>query len=304
MPENTGFSRTPLVLVVESSETSVRLVERMLTSNGYAVLKAYSGRQADRLLERVRPDIVLVGTALPDIEGVEYLARVRARGLIRRSTPALLITSQAESGPARATAYEAGAWGVLGFPPSEAELVPLLRSFVRAKQESDTAREESLVDLDTGLYNVRGILKRVAEVTADATRHGRPIACVALGLERPKEDNEARAMSEEFAAQLAAAIRGSDTVGRLADTDFVVLAPGTDLEGASRMAERLLAHVEPRSVVGNGGPSRRVRVGYATLSGPANGVSFVPVDLLTQATLALRKAQEQPDSEPICVYEA
>lgn len=299
MPGPEGFTRTPLVLLVESSETSVRLLERLLTANGYAVLKAYSGRQADRLLERVHPDVVLVGAALPDVTGAGFLETLRDPSRLGTCVPLLLVTPEAGSESVRDAAFQSGAWGVVAFPPRETELVPLLASFVRAKQRADAARDDSLVDTETGVYNVRGILKRVAEVTADATRHGRPVACVALGLGGGALDSAPRSLSEEFAAQLAAAIRGSDTVGRLADTDFVVLAPGTDSEGAARLAERILARVS--GSVEAGPP---LRVGYATLTGDEGGTSFIPVDLLTQATLALRQAQDQSDTAPIQAYQA
>ena len=295
-----GFGRTPLALIAEGSESVVRSLEHLLVANGYAVLKAYSARQSDRLLRRIRPDLVLVGLDLPDIDGIDYVAMLRRESGLRDSTPVLLVTSGTLSADARARAFSSGCWGMIPIPLNEAEVVPQLESLVRAKQDADTAREASLVDPDTGLYNVRGILRRVAEATADSERHGRPVTCVALGLEGIEEDSgvDRQSLSEEFAARLASAIRGADTAGRIGDADFIVLAPGTTPEGASLLAKRLLRSVEPVAAA-----RVEVRVGYSTFESAHETGGFIPVDLLTRATLALRKAQE-PEGERIQPYEA
>lgn len=301
-----GFGRTPLGLIVDGTEGTVRALERLLAANDYAVLKAYSKRQALRLLERVRPDLLLVGDDLPDGDGCEFIATARRESGLRASTPALLVTSAQLDAAGRARAFSHGSWGIITLPLNEAEVVPQLRSLVQAKQDADVAREESLVDPDTGLYNVRGILRRVAEATADAERHGRPVACVALGLDQAGLDQESQTpstgrLSEEFAAQLASAIRGADTAGRIGDADFIVLAPGTDTDGASRLAERLLRSVEPLSAAGAG---VEVRAGYSTFQRSEDPTGFIPVDLLTRATLALRRAQEGHADSRVRSYEA
>lgn len=296
-----GFGRTPLGLIVDGAEDTVRALERLLSANDYAVLKAYSKRQAIRLLERVRPDLLLVGDELPDGDGCEFIATARRESGLRASTPALLVTAAQLNADARARAYANGSWGIISLPLNEAEVVPQLRSLVRAKQDADAAREESLVDPDTGLYNVRGILRRVAEATADAERHGRPVTCVALGLDRESDSPSNGRLSEEFAAQLASAIRGADTAGRIGDADFIVLAPGTDPDGASRLAERLLQSVEPLSAAGAGVD---VRAGYSTFQRSEDATGFIPVDLLTRATLALRRAQETHAGSRVRSYEA
>jgi PleD family two-component response regulator len=297
----TGFGRTPLALIVEGSEGTVRALERLLVANGYAALKAYSARQATRLLERIRPDLVLVGADLPDTQGAEFIATIRRDAGLRASTPVLLVTSQELTLEGRAQVYASGSWGIVSLPLNEVEVVPQLESLVRAKQDADSAREGSLVDPDTGLYNVRGILRRVAEATADSERNGRPVTCVALGLNNLQESSgsDRQSLSEEFAAQLASAIRGADTAGRIGDSDFIVLAPDTNPEGASLLAERLLKSVEPVARAGV-----EVRAGHCTFESNQEVGGFIPVDLLTRATLALRKAQELPEGEKVRPYEA
>ena len=48
------------------------------------------------------------------------------------------------------------------------ELILRMETFVKAKHEADRVREEGLMDPGTGLYNVRGLLRRATELSADA----------------------------------------------------------------------------------------------------------------------------------------
>ena len=146
MAEVDGFSRTPLTLIVESSETSARSLEGILRANGYAVLKAHSSREALRLLTRVRPDLIMVGQVLSDRPGVEMCREIRRVPGLRASTPILLLTEHEPTTAERTSAHQAGAWAVIAGEPDAAELTALLVTYVRAKQDADAAIEESLVD--------------------------------------------------------------------------------------------------------------------------------------------------------------
>ena len=57
-------------------------LEELLQREGYAVLRAYSGTEAVLLLERSRPDLVLLDLMLPGLSGEEVLAKFRGTRVI------------------------------------------------------------------------------------------------------------------------------------------------------------------------------------------------------------------------------
>ena len=57
-------------------------LEELLQREGYAVLRAYSGTEAVLLLERSRPDLVLLDLMLPGLSGEEVLARIQGTPVI------------------------------------------------------------------------------------------------------------------------------------------------------------------------------------------------------------------------------
>lgn len=52
------------------------MLEKVLKKEGYATLRAYSGTEALMLLERNRPDLILLDLMLPGLSGEELLKRI------------------------------------------------------------------------------------------------------------------------------------------------------------------------------------------------------------------------------------
>ena len=69
MTDQHAASRASVVLLVNRQEWTARSVESVLQPAGFAVVKAYTGRQAIELAARLRPDLVIVDFKLSDILG-------------------------------------------------------------------------------------------------------------------------------------------------------------------------------------------------------------------------------------------
>lgn len=311
-PARPELQRTPLAIVVDDQEWTARSLESILSPEGYAVLKAYTGKQALDLVRRVKPDVLFVDVDLPDMDGRELCRTLVTGGSVRSSTPILALCTTRPPREQRLEILRAGAWDIVSLPLDPEELVLRLQALVRAKQEADDASDRSLLDGDTGFYNVKGLMRRLNELTSEARRYTRPLACVVVGprddartqsilreilsLEPPRAvevSGGATAHSAALAEVLSQVTRTSDAKGLLADQHFVVLAPDTDAEGALRLAQRLVEGSP--EVEGSGVP---VCVGLSALEVDQEPVG--PGDLLTRATTAFRRAQHRGASgDPI-----
>lgn len=305
--------RTPLAIVIDDQEWTARSLESILSPAGFAVLKAYTGRQALDLVQRVRPDLIFVDLDLPDVDGRELCKTLLRQGSVGRSTPILALCTTRPPREQRLEILRAGAWDIVSLPLDPEELVLRLQAMVRAKQEVDEAVERSLLDAQTGFYNVKGVMRRLTELTAEARRYLRPLACVVVG---PRDDTRtqsilreilavdraaAEARAEEEASEqgpiaamvesLSRVTRLSDAKGLLGDQHFVILAPDTDLEGAQRLAERVLdGYTE------SGASEEPICIGLYAVDSAGDDPPR-PGDLLTRATTAFRRAQHQSDVE-------
>jgi len=306
-PMQTNHDLNPLLLIIDHQETSVRSLESVLRPKGHVILKASTGHQALDLTTKVSPDAILVAQSLPDFDGVDLIRRLTREATVRATTPILLTAGTTLGKAERLEALGAGAWDILDQPLDATELILKLDTFVRAKQEIDRVRDQGLTDPATGFYNVRGVLKRAKELNADSARAGRPLACVALGW--PSQDEadtlggDEGQFTERVSAALQAVTRTSDTLGFLSDGEFVVVAPGTNSDGAVRLADRILEELaaEGRDSEALADLTASVRAGFYSVSSPGE---TSPEDMLLGATMALRRAQQDDGSFRVRAYDA
>lgn len=284
------------MLLANDQEWSARSLESVLGPQGFASVRAYTGRQTLELARRVHPDVIIVDVGMPDISGIEICRRLREDLEFPRSTPIVVTTAGPASRAQRLEALRAGAWEFLSQPIDAETLLLKLSLFVEARREIDRSREESLLDTSTGLYNVRGLARRAREIGADASRRRAPLACVAVS---PVSDDDLAARGEDLDARIAAHMseicrrtaRSSDAVGRLGRAEFAIIAPSTDSGGAVRLVERVKEQVESLPLMLDG-VSRvfHLRAGYCAVSNFAQS-SVDAVELLLRAASALRQAR-------------
>jgi two-component system, cell cycle response regulator DivK len=115
------------ILVVEDNERNMKLFRDVLHASGYRTLEAATGERAVELVFKHRPDLVLMDIQLPDIDGVEALARLRADERFS-SVPVLALTAQAMDGD-RERFLAAGFDGYLSKPVNITEFVATVKRY-------------------------------------------------------------------------------------------------------------------------------------------------------------------------------
>ena len=302
-------SRPPLVLIADDQEWTARAFESVLGPAGFAVLRAASGRQALEQARSVAPDVVLMRADLSDHPGAILCRLLRREAHVGPATPLFVTTAVPLGREKRLEVLRAGAWDVLGLPLDAEELLLKLGALVRAKFEVDHAREESLVDPATGFYSVHGLLRRVGELGLEAERHPAPLGCAVLAADEewtpPGCDHAGRddALVAWMVRLVSASGRRSDVIGRLSQTELAVIAPHTGESGVRRLARRFLDDAAALAAREGGGPGGAwIRVGCYAVD-DFSTAAMEPVELLVRATMALRRAQRDAASAPVCFFE-
>jgi diguanylate cyclase (GGDEF)-like protein len=287
-----SHARPPLTLIISSQEWHSRSLESILGPHGYAVLRAYTGRQGIERALSARPDLIIVDTDLPDRDGLEICAELRAQQSIGACTPIVMTSSGHQSRQKRIDALRAGAWDFIGSALDGEELPLRLDNLVRVKQEADRIRDESLLDELTGLYNLRGIARRAREIGSQAFRQKEAFACLVITATDqaaiPASDAEHGIVMERLAKILRSTGRTSDAIGTLGPGEFAIVAQGTDGPGAERLAERLAEAAA--QIFGTEGVG--VAVGYDAVANYSEA-PVDPTDMLTRASAAMRASRGQ-----------
>jgi two-component system, cell cycle response regulator len=299
-----------MVLIACDQEWSGRSLESILGPRGYAVLRAYTGRQALELARASQPDAVIVDARLPDLDGVDVCRMLREQPSFNATTPIVMTATGPMSRAQRLAAYQAGAWEFCSQPLDGDLLIAKLGTFIRCKTEVDRVRDESLTDELTGLYNVRGLARRAKEIGAEALRTHHALACVAFGPDasvRARSEEELRELeqqvSERIGGILRAAGRTSDAIGRLGQSEFAVVAPSTPAAGAVRLVERMREKMQAASIALAGTEHAiMIRAGYTAVSDMADS----PVDadeMLLRAVRALHHLRTEGNGAFVRSYE-
>jgi len=291
------ISRFPLVLFVTGTPWLARSFESVLAPEGFQLVHACPGDEAEQLFPCIRPDLVLIESDLADDEALDTCRLLRSDPALGRRTPILLVCTREPTRAGRLAALRSGAWDVLTFPADPEELVLKLGLLAGVRAEVDRVEEQGMLDAWTGFYNARGLVKRAQELTAESQRYRNPLACVAVGLspaaDAPRDPGE---RVQRWVPPVALAIRRvareSDAIGRLRDAEFAILAPCTGWFGARRLAERLVE--ELGALPADGAGRFQVHTGCHAVEDapePPAQPGTQSVHLVVQAMQSLRKAQ-------------
>jgi two-component system KDP operon response regulator KdpE len=143
---------TPLrILVVDDEPAMVGAISALVGSAGHQVVTAYDGTAALVRFEDESPDLVLLDLAMPGLDGVEVVRRIRASSRV----PIIVLTGETDE-LAKVEALDAGADDYVTKPFGRQELLARIRAVLRrgdgASASGPAALRVGTLTLDPGLF--------------------------------------------------------------------------------------------------------------------------------------------------------
>ena len=130
------------ILLVEDEEKLARFIELELCHEGYAVTKAFTGREGCELAIAGGFDLILLDIMLPELNGMEVLRRLRRVS----STPVIMLTARDEVMD-KVAGLDQGADDYITKPFAIEELFARIRAALRKRTDS----------LDTETLSAQGV---------------------------------------------------------------------------------------------------------------------------------------------------
>ena len=291
----------PSRILVVQAEDAERLFQRALFSEaGMTVVEAATGSEALDFLATDRPDLVVLGRTLPDMDGLELLPRLKSSEL---DFVPVLIASQRGETSERVRGLQLGADDYISRPCDPAELLARVKALLRNKQTHDKIRKlqvslEQMVVSDplTGLHNRRYLMDRLVQEMQRADRHGEPLAFAMLDLDgfKPINDQFGHVVGDKVLRAvgnaIAKCVRVSDIAARYGGDEFAVILPQTPAEGAARVCERMLRTISELMLQDEQGAQCKVTASLGLAYYPADDIES-PEDLVHSADGALYGAK-------------
>src|SRR5215203_3981491 len=82
------------ILVVDDEPNILSTLAPLLRSRGYDVSTAMSGRSAIEIVEREKPDLIVLDLGLPDMDGVDVCRTIREGG----NVPIVVLSARGAEG--------------------------------------------------------------------------------------------------------------------------------------------------------------------------------------------------------------
>jgi diguanylate cyclase (GGDEF)-like protein len=278
------------VLIVQGHARSRADTAANLRAEGHDVLEAGSADHGVRLAHEQGPEVILLDPMLPDRSGYELYASLQ-RDPVTLAIPVLFLPGS----PANA----AGQRGT-GTAVADLDIVTRLGLALRTKSLNDelrlsdvSLRSAVLTDSLTGLANRRAVEERLRALTGLAKLGMGPLSMVLTDLDGFAEVNDHSGYAagdrllQAFAGLLHESCRGGDTIARFEGEAFLMLLPGTRLDAAWNVAERVRRRTVAVGIV-LGPDAPRLTASFGVVEHrPADAWR----DLLTRAETALDRAK-------------
>lgn len=126
------MSQQAKILVADDEPVIRRLLSATLCRAGYRVVEAESARAALTAIQIDKPDAALLDLGLPDRDGLELVARIKAAGL------AVIIVSARDGTDQKVTALDLGADDYVTKPFDTEEVLARVRTALRHRLVAET----------------------------------------------------------------------------------------------------------------------------------------------------------------------
>lgn len=289
------------ILVVDDTQDNIQLMHHHLTDEHYNVIEATSGKAALQLLQSHHIDLVLLDVIMPEMSGLDVLAKMKADPSLH-SIPVILVTA-ADDDENVALGLDLGALDYIIKPYSSVVMLARVRAVLREKERQDLLEKWATTDPLTSLLNRRHFFELAEREFQRVKRNNAQLSFIMIDIDHFKHvndtyghivgDNTLTTLADLLVKQL----RKIDCICRYGGEEFALCLPDTDTQSAFEVAERLRTSTVEQPVTVNSQTQLTIRISLGVASFNRDGRLQ---DILKRADDALYKAKETGRNRTVC----
>lgn len=254
-PQSAKSARAkPKILVVDDSRIVHAAIKKAVKAE-FDLVEAYDGEEGwNKLRQDQNIMMVITDQGMPRLDGFGLIKRIRESAVSRiNEIPILMVTgAEEEQVEIREKALDVGASDFLTKPFENTIILARARSYTKLDQTlrvleetEDALIEKTILDPLTGVYNSRYLLERGEKDISFATRHHEDLSLFCLEIDNFSDfilncGSEVTDQLLKWTAQiLNDTMRKEDTVARLGENSFAVLAPTAQHFDAIALCDRI-----------------------------------------------------------------
>ncbi|MEG4249546.1 diguanylate cyclase [Microcoleus sp. Pol10D4] len=257
------------ILIVDDTPDNLRLLAKILESQGYIVRKALNGRMALQGIHRDPPNLILLDINMPEMNGYEVCQKLKASEASDQIP--IIFISALEQLENKVRAFELGCVDYITKPFQEQEVLMRVKNQLLIQQQRQQLLEQnqrleheiqerlraeaevrklSVTDELTGLYNRRGFFLLADQQLKIARRTQTSYFILFADLDGLKKINDTlgHEMGDRVivdAAQiLKQTFREADIVARLGGDEFALFIPNFSGDSSINFHARLQENID------------------------------------------------------------
>ncbi|MCB1431978.1 MAG: PleD family two-component system response regulator [Alphaproteobacteria bacterium] len=247
-------------------------------------------------------ELIIVNLDMEGIDALRICSQLKSMEQTRQ-TPILIIV-EPDDHQRLLRALDMGVNDYLIRPIDKQELMARVSTQIRRYRYAERLRtnvratiEMAVTDALTGLYNRRYLETHLSQLMEHAANRGKPLSILTLDVDYFKAVNDTHGhdagdrVLQEIAGRIRANIRNIDLACRTGGEEFVVVLPGTDIQTAERVGERIRRSVATRAF--NASPDCHLTVTTSVGIAELNGFDDRVDDILKRADQALYRAKRE-----------
>ena len=253
--QHTADSSRRKILIVDDEPINIQVLLNHLSVRNYLADYALNGLDAISKIDNNHYDLILLDIMMPRMSGYDVCKEVRKKHT-PYELPVIILTAKNRSDDLIA-AFEVGANDYLIKPLDRTELFARIETQLSLKNAvNDAIINAQLANTDplTGIYNRRYYMEAGNREFESAKRYNTALSVIMLDIDNFKNLNDTYGHDtgdiaiKFLASSIRKNMRGIDIPGRAGGDEFMIILPGTGMEGAVFVAEKIREIIQDSAI--------------------------------------------------------
>lgn len=294
------------ILIVDDSRVIRRAAVKILQKD-FAVVEAEDGEEAlDILRSNPKISVVFSDIGMPNMDGFELLQQIRASDdEALAKMPVVIITGAEETDGTKEKVLSLGATDFITKPFDSVSLKSRAGTHINYRNEVQSLQQRVSTDKLTGLLVDSSFKQQGEQAVAYAARHCTQLSLVAFSIDQFSQlfVKHGKPVAEQILRKVASIInegkRKEDIVARMGVSQFALLLPSSDPQGAEAVVTRICDKVG-RLKLRMGEEEFKIRFSTGITSPRSCDDQTTFDELLQQAEQSMQVAIDNGQAEIIC----
>ena len=259
------------ILIVDDIPVSIKVLGELLREK-YEILVATCGRKAIEIAIKKQPDLILMDVVMPEMDGLETCRQLKENPQTA-DIPVIFLTAMSESADV-IKGFDVGGQDYIVKPFNKTEVIARVKNHIDLKKSKEKTKQYAIelerknqelqlllekveqiarTDFLTGISNRRNAIDKMQEELSRFNRSGESFLLLMVDVDNFKNINDVYGhecgdyVLKHLVDLIQSVLQKYDMIARWGGEEFLIMLPGTDIDKAKIVAEKISSCVRSQA---------------------------------------------------------